>query len=123
MRARLQALQRREELVQQFFASQIPAVEAITDVGLLIPRDSWITEFAVQGGQSVQLSGATTASNESVAAFLVNLERSAFFQGVDLSVSERQRVGPRDVFRFTVTARLEGRPRASVPAAPAGGDR
>jgi len=123
MRARLQALQRREELVQQFFASQIPAVEAIADVGLLIPRDSWITEFAVQGGQSVQLSGATTASNESVAAFLVNLERSAFFQGVDLSVSERQRVGPRDVFRFTVTARLEGRPRASVPAAPAGGDR
>ncbi len=123
MRARLVALQRREELVQRFFASQIPAVEALTDIGLLIPRDSWITEFAVQGGQSVQLSAVTTASNESVAAFLVNLERSTFFKGVDLSVSERQRVGTREVFRFTVTAQLEGRPQPSVPTTPAGGNR
>lgn len=107
MRARLQAVQRREELLRQLFAGQVPAAETIAELAMAIPQDSWITEFALQGGRTVQLSGLTTASNVSLAAFMVNLERSTLFRNVDLSVSERQRIGEREVVRFSLSAELE----------------
>ncbi|MER3455820.1 MAG: hypothetical protein C4303_00995 [candidate division GAL15 bacterium] len=113
MRARLQAVQRREELLRQLFAGQVPAAEAVAELASAIPQDSWITEFALQGGRTVQLSGLTTASNVSLAAFMVNLERSRLFRNVDLSVSERQRIGEREVVRFSLSAELE---RSTGPA-------
>lgn len=116
MRAQLAAVERRESLLRQLFASQIPAAEAINELAALIPRDSWLTEFAVQGGRTVQLAGVTTASNVSLAAFMVNLERSTFFRNVDLSVSERQRIGDREVVRFNLTAELETAPAPQAPA-------
>ncbi len=122
MRAQLAAVERRETLLRQLFAGQIPAAEAINELAALIPRDSWITEFAVQGGRTVQLAGITTASNISLAAFMVNLERSTFFRNVDLSVSERQRVGNREVVRFNLTAELEAAP-PGPQATPPGGTR
>jgi Tfp pilus assembly protein PilN len=122
MRAQLAAVERRENLLRQLFAGQIPAAEAINELAALIPRDSWITEFAVQGGRTVQLAGITTGSNISLAAFMVNLERSTFFRNVDLSVSERQRVGDREVVRFNLTAELEVAPPAPQ-ATPPGGTR
>ncbi len=116
MRAQLAAVERRESLLRQLFAGQIPAAETINELAALIPRDSWLTEFAVQGGRTVQLAGVTTASNVSLAAFMVNLERSTFFRNVDLSVSERQRIGDREVVRFNLTAELETAPAPQAPA-------
>lgn len=110
MRSQLAAVERRQKLLQDLFASQIPASEAVQELAAVIPQDSWITEFSVQGGRTVQVAGTTTASNVSLAAFMVNLERSTFFRNVDLSVSERQRIGDREVVRFNLTAELEGRP-------------
>lgn len=125
MRTQLAAVERRQKLLQDLFASQIPASEAINELAAVIPRDSWITEFAVQGGRTVQVAGTTTASNVSLAAFMVNLERSTFFRNVDLSVSERQRIGDREVVRFNLTAELEGRPAptGSPQPSPGGGTR
>jgi Tfp pilus assembly protein PilN len=122
MRTQLAAVERRENLLRQLFAGQIPAAKAINELAALIPRDSWITEFAVQGGRTVQLAGVTTASNISLAAFMVNLERSTLFRNVDLSVSERQRMGGRDVVRFNLTAELEAAP-PGPQATPPGGTR
>jgi len=121
MRARLAALERREKLLQELFAQQIPAAEAVNELAAVIPQDSWITEFAVQGGRTVQVSGITTASNVSLARFMVNLEDSTFFRNVDLSVSERQRIGDREVVRFSLTAELEGRPAPAATPQPAPG--
>ncbi len=120
MRAQLAAVERREKLLQELFAGQVPAAEAIGELAAAIPQDSWITEFAVQGGRTVQLAGVTTASNLSLAAFMVNLERSEFFRNVDLSVSERQRIGEREVVRFNLTAELEGKAPAAQPTPPGG---
>ncbi|GBD30449.1 hypothetical protein HRbin32_01554 [bacterium HR32] len=121
MRARLAAVERREKLLQELFAGQIPASEAVNELAAVIPQDSWITEFAVQGGRTVQVSGVTTASNVSLAAFMVNLENSTYFRNVDLSVSERQRIGEREVVRFNLTAELEGRPAPATTPQPAPG--
>lgn len=121
MRARLAALERRQKLLQDLFAQQIPAAEAVNELAAVIPQDSWITEFAVQGGRTVQVSGITTASNVSLARFMVNLEDSTFFRNVDLSVSERQRIGDREVVRFSLTAELEGRPAPAATPQPAPG--
>lgn len=114
MKRAVDALRRRETLIRQFFASQIPAAEAILDLSLAIPRDTWITQFTVQGGRAVQVDGLTALDNESVALFMVNLDQAPHFRNVDLSVSERQRIGPRDVMRFSITAELEGSPSAAV---------
>jgi type IV pilus assembly protein PilN len=110
MRRVLEGLRRRESLVRQFFASQIPAAEAILDLSLAIPQDSWITLFAIQGGRAVQIEGVTARDNESIALFMVNLERTPHFENVDLQVSELQRIGTQDVLRFTLTGALAGGP-------------
>jgi Tfp pilus assembly protein PilN len=121
MRARLAALERRQKLLQDLFAQQIPAAEAVNELAAVIPQDSWITEFAVQGGRTVQVSGTTAASNVSLARFIVNLENSPLFRNVDLSVSERDRIGRREVVRFSLTAELEGRPAPAATPQPAPG--
>ncbi len=115
MKRTVDGLRRREALVRQFFASQIPAAEAILDLSLSIPQDSWITLFAVQGGRAVQIDGITARDNESIALFMVNLERTAHFDNVDLQVSELQRIGTQDVLRFTLTGALAGRPQPTPP--------
>jgi Tfp pilus assembly protein PilN len=121
MKRVVELLRRREALIQQFFAAQIPAAEAVSDLSLIIPRDSWLTLFTVQGGRAVQVDATTTANNESVAVFMVNLERSGYFRNVDLSVSERHRIGDRDVMRFTLTGELEGSPRVRASSEQTGG--
>ncbi|MDR5683549.1 MAG: PilN domain-containing protein [Armatimonadota bacterium] len=123
MKRAVESLRRRETLIQQFFASQIPAAEAVSDLSQVIPQDTWLTAFSVQGGRAVQVDGTTTANNESVAVFMVNLEQSPYFRNVDLSVSERQAIGQRNVSRFTLTAELEGSPRARASAEDTGGTR
>ncbi|MCS7172449.1 MAG: PilN domain-containing protein [Armatimonadetes bacterium] len=115
MRRVVEGLRRREALVRQFFASQIPAAEAILDLSLSIPQDSWITLFAVQGGRAVQIEGVTARDNESIALFLVNLERTPHFENMDLQVSELQRIGTQDVLRFTLTGALSGGPPPTLP--------
>ncbi len=115
MRRAVEGLRRREALVRQFFASQIPAAEAILDLSLSIPQDSWITLFAVQGGRAVQIEGVTARDNESVALFMVNLEQTPHFENVDLQSSELQRIGMQDVVRFTLTGALSGGPQATPP--------
>jgi type IV pilus assembly protein PilN len=115
MKRAVDAMHRREAFIRQFFTAQIPAAEAILDLSLAIPRDTWITQFAVQGGRAVQVEGVTAQDNESVALFMVNLDQSPRFRNVDLSVSERQRIGTRDVMRFSLTAELEGPPTSGTP--------
>jgi type IV pilus assembly protein PilN len=123
MQQAVESLRRRETLIQQFFAAQIPAAEAVSDLSQIIPQDTWLTLFAVEGGRAVQVDATTTANNESVAVFMVNLEQSPYFRNVDLSVSERQAIGPRDVRRFTLTAELEGSPKARASSEGTGGTR
>ncbi len=108
MKRAVDALHRRETFIRQFFAAQVPAAEALLELSLVIPRDTWVTQFLVQGGRAVQVEGFTAQDNESVALFMTNLDQSPYFRGVDLSVSERQRIGTRDVMRFSLTAELEG---------------
>jgi Tfp pilus assembly protein PilN len=110
MKQAVELLRRREALIQRFFAAQIPAAEAVSDLSLIILQDTWLTAFAIEGGRAMQLEATTTADNESVAVFMVNLEQSRYFRNVDLSVSERQMIGPREVTRFTLTGELEGEP-------------
>ncbi|MDR5709944.1 MAG: PilN domain-containing protein [Armatimonadota bacterium] len=116
MRRVVEGLRRREALIRQFFASQIPAAEAILDLSLAIPQDSWITLFAVQGGRAVQIEGVTARDNESIALFLVNLEQTPHFENMDLQVSELQRIGTQDVLRFTLTGALSGGPQPTPQA-------
>lgn len=123
MKQAVELLRRREALIQQFFAAQIPAAEAVTDLSLNIPRDTWLTVFTVEGGRALQVEATTTADNESVAVFMVNLEQSRYFRNVDLSVSERHRIGPREVTRFTLTGELEGTPTVRASSEGAGGAR
>lgn len=115
MKRAVGALHRRETLIRQFFTAQIPAAEALLDLSLAIPRDIWVTQFLVQGGRAVQVDGVAAQDNESVALFMVNLDQSPHFRNVDLSVSERQRIGKQDVMRFSLTAELEGTPTAGAP--------
>jgi proteasome lid subunit RPN8/RPN11 len=73
-----------------------------------------LTEFSIEGGRAIRIAATTTGDNESVAVFMTSLERSQRFRNVDLSVSERQMIGPQAVTRFTLTGELEGEPAADA---------
>jgi type IV pilus assembly protein PilN len=73
----------------------------VLDVGTPV----WITNYAYTPG-GVSLDGYSL-SNEALRPMVDNLEKSAYYKGVELLFSERSDLQGREVFRFSIKADVE----------------
>jgi Tfp pilus assembly protein PilN len=114
-------LKARQAQLNQLLAMQLPASLSLEALKTVIPRDVWLINVATQEGRGVLFDGYTF-SYKSVARFMVALRESGRFQNIDLTSTQKDHIGPREVVKFSVTGELMGGPAKSgvSPMGPAG---
>lgn len=112
---RIAALREQEKVILDLLKQQLPAASVLNEVRLLIPKDAWLTGLNVPEPSGLSIEGFAL-SYPVVAQLMDNLRAGQLFRQVDLTVAQVERIGTRDVVKFSVTARIE-KPQV------AGGDR
>lgn len=103
--AQREELERRLEVIRQLDEGRCLGVRTMDDLSRETPQYLWLTRLTQQGPGKVAVDGVTF-SNLIVADFMMRLERSPMFAGVDLISTERGEIDGRDVVKFAVTALL-----------------
>ena len=103
--AQREELERRLDVIRQLDEGRFLCVRTMDDLSRETPQYLWLTRVAQQGPAKVVVDGVTF-SNLIVADFMMRLERSSMFAGVDLVSTERGEIDGRDVVQFEITALL-----------------
>jgi Tfp pilus assembly protein PilN len=111
LKRQIEEARKKEELLAQLLATQLPASSILANLRVLIPKDVWIVSLSVPNTGSFSLDGSAM-SYVAVARLMENLETARLFEGLDLTVAERERIGETDTVKYSVTGRLL-RPRAT----------
>lgn len=80
-------------------------VKMLDELSSLIPEKLWLNSFKEQGG-SISLDG-TAISNEVIAQFMTELEKSSNFKDIELVVTEQVEQGGLKMKKFSLTGRLK----------------
>ncbi len=103
--AQREELERRLDVIRQLDDGRFLSVRVMDDLSSQVPRYLWLTSLKQQGPGKISVEGVTF-SNLIVADFMMRMERSPLFAGVDLITTQRGEIDDRDVVEFTVTANL-----------------
>ncbi len=116
LKKQIEDARKKEELLAQLLATQLPASSILTNVRVLIPKDVWLTSLTVPDTRSFTMEGFAL-SYVAVARLLDNMETAGLFAEMDLSTAERDRIGTIDVVKYGISGHLvrpgegpEGRP-------------
>jgi Tfp pilus assembly protein PilN len=96
----------KESVITDLLAQQLPASSVLNEMRLLIPKDVWLTSLNVPEASSLSIEGFGM-TYPSVAQLMENLSTGRLFRSVDLTVVQSERVGGREVVKFSVTARVQ----------------
>ncbi len=105
LRRQIEAARRKQQLLQRLEAARVPWDTILEAVRTIMPKDVWLSQIAAgeDGGMNFIGYGLTYTA---VAQFMVNLEDSPMFSGVDLILGQKQPVGGKQVVNFSLTSRL-----------------
>lgn len=81
-------LQNKLKIMQELRTSKSGPVHLLDELIEALPEKLWITSFTEKGG-SIQISGVGLTEND-VAKFMTNLERSPYYTGVELKVTKQK---------------------------------
>jgi Tfp pilus assembly protein PilN len=105
LKRRIEEAKKKEDLLAQLLATQLPASAILTNVRALIPRDVWLTTLSVPDTRSFTMEGFGL-SYVAVARLMDNMESANIFAALDLSSAERDRIGATEVVKYSVTGRV-----------------
>lgn len=115
--AKQRLLRGRIDVIEQLKRNQAGPVRLLDTIGTTVSLTDtlWLTSVEDKGGDQIEFKGMA-GSVEAVANFITNLNRSGFFQNVDIkeSVQRAEGEGPAE-FEFTLTGKF------TLPALPAPG--
>ena len=101
----IEAARRKEQLLKRLEAARVPWMAVLEELRAVLPTDVWLNQIAAGDEGDLVFSGYGM-TYEAVARFMVNLEASKMFEGVDLSIGQKLNVAGREVVNFSVTGRL-----------------
>jgi type IV pilus assembly protein PilN len=107
------SLNQRLEVISALDRDRYFRVHVLDEVNRALPDHLWLTRFEETGGDVYTMEGVTF-SNFLVSDLLQNLDRSPYFNGVDLQITEKGLIEDVNVVKFELQAR------AVRPAAGAG---
>ncbi len=96
----------KEKVIVSLLNQQLPAASILNDFRLLIPKDVWATSLSVPEPSAINVEGLAL-NYYAVAQLMDNLAAGQFFRVVDLTLVQLDRVGPREVVKFQITARIQ----------------
>ena len=101
----LRRLQDRQTVLRTLLSRQLPATDSLRALRTVIPQDVWLIDLATSGACGVTFDGYTF-TYRSVARFMVALKDSDRFRNIDLTSTQKEKIGERDVVKFQVTGEL-----------------
>ena len=101
----LRRLQDRQTVLRTLLSRQLPATDSLRALRTVIPQDVWLIDLATSGARGVVFDGYTFTF-KSVARFMVALKDSDRFRNIDLTSTQKEKIGERDVVKFQVTGEL-----------------
>lgn len=111
---KLQAeLKNKLQVLASLKAAKSGPVHLMDDLIKVLPAKLWITDFKEKGGR-ITLKGVGL-SEDDVAEFMTNLEKSSFYQGVVLKVTKQKVANGLKLQNFDLTCQIEKQ--KSVPVA------
>jgi len=115
----LKNLEVRQAALKDLLGKQLPAAESLEAIKTVIPSDVWLINVSTQAGHNVLFDGYTF-TYKSVARFMIALRDSDRFRNIDLTSTQKDKVGEREVVKFQVTGELTGGPAKTgeVPRGP-----
>lgn len=114
LRKRIEAARRKEQVLRRLEAARVPWAPVLEELRAIVPKDIWLNQVAARDEGDLVFGGYGT-TYEAVARFMVNLEASTMFEGVDLNITQKQLINSREVVNFSVIARLSpGRKEAII---------
>lgn len=114
LRKEIEIARRKEQILRRLEALRIPWAIVLAEMRTVMPQDVWLVQVSAADDGGLIFSGFGL-TYESVARFMVNLEASPMFEGIDLTIGQKQKIGAREVVNFTVLGRLsEARKEAGV---------
>ncbi len=105
LRKQIESARRKALLLKKLEDARVRWDTVLEEVRTLIPKDAWLARLTAADDGSFVVDGYAT-SYESVARWMVSLKASKMFTGVELTVTEKQRVAGQTVFYYGLTARL-----------------
>ncbi len=102
-------LQAKLDVLEQLKQGQSGPVHLLDELSEVLPQRLWLTSFRESGGG---ISIAGVGINESaVAKFMQSLEASAYYQNIELQVTEQINQDGLKLQKFSVSARVETPPK------------
>lgn len=96
----------KEKVILSLLNQQLPAASILNDFRLLIPKEVWTTSLSVPEPSALNVEGLAL-NYYAVAQLMDNLASGRLFRLVDLTLVQLDRVGPREVVKFQITARIQ----------------
>ena len=96
-------LEQQLKVLAELKSDKTGPVRLLDDLSNALPEELWLTSFSEQNG-SIDLAGVAD-TEQTVALFMQQLERSGHFSGVELTVTEQTTVGNRRMQRFSLKGR------------------
>jgi len=99
------ALEQKLKVLADLKAGKAGPVHLLDELSRALPDKVWLTQFTEKAGK-IDLAGVGD-TEQTVAAFMNNLEKSPYYKGVELSVTEQTTVGGVKMQKFTLKCRTE----------------
>jgi type IV pilus assembly protein PilN len=105
--ASIAKLKSKLDIITTIKAQRYLPVRLFDELTAVLDRDTpvWLTKFSINSG-AIQMEGYSL-SNKDLARFVTKLEKTPFFEKVDLLYSDKTKKDDREIFRFSINARAQ----------------
>jgi len=98
------ALEDKLGVIETLKKGKAAPVKMLDEFSRVTPEKLWVSSFKEHGG-NIDIDGVAI-SNEVVAQYMTDLEKSSIFKDIELVVTEQQEQGGLKLKRFTLTGKL-----------------
>lgn len=102
LRRAIEVARRKGDLLRTLELARVPWDLILDELRGVLPKDAWLTQVEMHDDGSMTFNGYAL-SYEAVARFMVSLEGSEMFKGIDMLISQKQIIAGRDVVNFSLT--------------------
>jgi type IV pilus assembly protein PilN len=99
-----QELETKLQIIEQLQKGKLLVVQLLDGIGETIPEKMWLDDLGFKGGK-LSMEGYAV-DNETIAAFMKQLERTKSFQSVELVLTEKKEVEGVGMKHFSLVAAL-----------------
>ncbi len=93
------------DVLEKLKSNRSGPVRLLDELSKAIPKKVWIISFTENNGAISIVGGGMT--EESIAAFMLDLETSAYYKNIELEVIDQKKIGENDYLSFKIRCAVQ----------------